>query len=122
MKLGIGDVVRDRHDHTLGTVTALHRRTNGNAVEILIAPRVVRTLKPADVEQVARGTRPMTTSRTVATLLFLALAVASAVVNVLYLRQIHADFVMEFFVAVASVSLTFSALDAAFLRTRRTRI
>ncbi|OSC69688.1 hypothetical protein B5181_12090 [Streptomyces sp. 4F] len=82
----------------------------------------LQPVRPQDIELVARGFKPMTTGRAVATLLFFLLGIASSVANVVYVRDLGANWAMVTFVAITSVTAVTGGLINLFNRPRRVRI
>ncbi|MCX5423643.1 hypothetical protein [Streptomyces sp. NBC_00078] len=70
MLLAIGDVVRIRSNKALGTVAGIASHRAGNLVDVQMNGNTLRPVRPQDIELVARGFKPMTTGRAIATLLF----------------------------------------------------
>lgn len=122
MLLAIGDVVRVRSDKALGTVAGVAAHRSGNVVDVQLNGNTLRPVRPADIELVARAIKPMTTGRTITTLLFLLLGIAAAVANGHYLRDLGANWVTVGFVAFASVISVAGGLINAFNRPRRVRV
>ncbi|MGW2364813.1 hypothetical protein ACWCZ5_04415 [Streptomyces sp. NPDC001667] len=122
MLLAIGDVVRIRSDKTLGTVAGLANRRTGSVVDVQMNGNVLRPVRPADIEVVARAFKPMTSGRAVATLLFLVLGIAAAVVNGHYVRDLGANWAMTFFVTSTSVTSIAAGLIRIFNRPRRVQV
>ncbi|MBY8888052.1 hypothetical protein K7472_24890 [Streptomyces sp. PTM05] len=123
MYLAIGDVVRVRTSAVLCTVSGIASHTSGNLVEVsngAAAPRAI--VAPKDLEFVARGSRPITTARAWASLLFLALAIAAAILNASTVHQHHVGWPMTTFVALTSVTAVSNGLNNLFNRPRRVRV
>ncbi|OIJ96496.1 hypothetical protein BIV25_18225 [Streptomyces sp. MUSC 14] len=122
MLLAIGDVVRIRSDKSLGTVVGVATHDSGNVVDIQVNDLVFRPVRPANIELVARGFKPMTSGRAVATLLFFVLGIAFAVTNSVYVRDLGANWSTVAFVAITSFTATTGALINLFNRPRRVRV
>ncbi|KKD04304.1 hypothetical protein [Streptomyces sp. WM6386] len=122
MLLAIGDVVRVRSDKALGTVAGVAAHHSGNVVDVQLNGNTLRPVHPADIELVARATKPMTTGRALATLLFLVLGIAAAVVNGHYVRDLGASWALTVFVAFTSVTSLAGGLVNVFNRPRRVRV
>ncbi|MEZ0095020.1 hypothetical protein [Streptacidiphilus sp. EB129] len=122
MLLGIGDVVRITRSQTLGTVLGVAHHASGNLVSLRVAGTTPVTVTPGELELVARGLKPMTTTRAIATLLFGLIAVALAIGNVIYLNQHHINVWMLAFVAQATLTSIFAYLIGLFLRPRRVAV
>ncbi|MGW1287773.1 hypothetical protein ACWD4N_29795 [Streptomyces sp. NPDC002586] len=122
MLLAIGDVVRIRSDKALGTVAGVASHRAGNLVDVQMNSNFLRPVRPQDIELVARGFKPMTTSRAVATLLYFVLGIAAAVADSVYVRHLGANWSVVTFVAVTSFTAVTSGLINLFNRPRRVRI
>ncbi|MHA5050270.1 hypothetical protein [Streptomyces sp. SD15] len=122
MLLAIGDVVRVRSDKALGTVAGVATHRSGNVIDVQMNGRTLRPVRPADIELVARGAKPMTSGRALATLLFLVLGLAAAVVNGHYVRDLGANWATVVFVSFTSVTTVAGGLMNVFNRPRRVRV
>ncbi|MFD3502384.1 hypothetical protein [Streptomyces sp. NPDC058678] len=122
MLLAIGDVVRIRSTKALGTVAGVASHRVGNVVDVQMNGNTLRPVRPQDIELVARGFKPMTAGRAVATLLFFLLGIASAVANCVYVRDLGANWAMVTFVAFTSVTAVTGGLINLFNRPRRVHI
>ena len=122
MLLAIGDVVRVRRTKALGTVAGIASHRVGNLVDVQMNGNTLQPVRPQDIELVARGFKPMTTGRAVATLLFFVLGIASSVANVVYVRGLGANWAMVTFVAITSVTAVTGGLINLFNRPHRVRI
>ncbi|MHC0431481.1 hypothetical protein ACX6XY_14985 [Streptomyces sp. O3] len=123
MQIAIGDVVRIRSDKELGTVAgvAAHRAA-GSVVDVQMNGQTLRTVRPSEIEIVARTFRPMTGGRSLLTLLFFALGFGAAVVNGLYVHNLGANASVTVFVAFTSVTTVAGGLINLFNRPRRFRV
>ncbi|WP_328872858.1 hypothetical protein OHT76_23660 [Streptomyces sp. NBC_00287] len=122
MLLAIGDVVRIRSEKALGTVAGVAAHRSGNLVDVQTNGNDLRPVRPADIELVARGTKPMTSGRALATLLFLVLGIAAAVANGHYVRDLGANWATVVFVSFTSVTAVTGGLINLFNRPRRVRV
>lgn len=122
MLLAIGDVVRIRRSMALGTVAGIASHRVGNVVDVQMNGNTLLPMRPQDIELVARGFKPMTTGRAVATLLFFLLGIGSAVANSVYVRGLGANWALVTFVAITSVTAVTGGLINLFNRPRRVRI
>ncbi|MER7573044.1 hypothetical protein [Streptomyces sp. NPDC126514] len=122
MLLAIGDVVRIRSTKALGTVAGLASHRAGNLVDVQMNGNTLQPVRTQDIELVARGSKPITTGRAVVTLLFFLLGIASSVANVVYVRDLGANWAMVTFVAITSVTAVTGGLINLFIRPRRVRV
>ncbi|WP_405971671.1 hypothetical protein OG496_18765 [Streptomyces sp. NBC_00988] len=122
MLLAIGDVVRIRSTKTLGTVAGVANHRVGNVVDVQMNGTTRQPVRPQDIELVARGFKPMTSGRAMATLLFFVLGIASSVTNCVYVRDLGANWAMVTFVAVTSVTAVTGGLINVFNRPRRVHV
>ncbi|MBA2945112.1 hypothetical protein [Streptomyces himalayensis] len=122
MLLAIGDVVRVRSDKSLGTVAGVAAHRSGNVVDLQMNGNILRPVRPADIEVVARGFKPMTSGRALATLLFLVLGIAAAVANGHYVRDLGANWATVVFVSFTSLTTVTGGLMNVFNRPRRVRV
>ncbi|MDH6119314.1 hypothetical protein [Kitasatospora sp. GAS204B] len=74
MQIAIGDVVRDRSDMALGTVTGVARQAGGSVVVIQVSGGELRQVRHYDLEVVARGPEPKTVARGVVACIVLAVS------------------------------------------------
>ncbi|WFB08613.1 hypothetical protein LRS74_17325 [Streptomyces sp. LX-29] len=122
MLLALGDVVRVHNDQTLGTVAGFASHSHGNMVCVQVSGGTVRAIQPHDLELVARSFKPVTTGQSLATLLFVVLGLAVAVVNGISVHNLGADLLLTTFVTIASLTTITGGLVNTFQRPRRIRV
>lgn len=79
MQIAIGDVVRDRSDMALGTVTGVASLVGGSVVVIQLSGGELRQVQHYDLEVVGRGPEPKTVARGVVSFVVLAVSFVAAV-------------------------------------------